>query len=103
MQKTFFTLSLSFTGSYTEDEPNFPANNLILQTKVSGVDKVVNFKGFLRPNKKNQVLFKDRNRIQGLFKTTSKIQDLFNIVRTMSGCARALSQKFDLVEFLNLI
>ena len=58
MQKFFFTLSLSFTGSYTEDEPNFPwQNNLILQKKVSGVDKVVNFKGFLRPNKKKESTF----------------------------------------------
>ena len=38
------TLRVSFTGSYTEDEPNFPRqNNLILQKKVSGVDKIVNF------------------------------------------------------------
>ena len=35
-----FTLPVSLTGSYTEDEPNFPPqNNLILQKKVSGVDK----------------------------------------------------------------
>ena len=77
MQKTFFTLSLSFTGSYTEDEPNFPANNLILQTKVSGVDKVVNFKGFLRPNKKikyflrTETEFKDFSRRLVKFKTFS--------------------------------
>ena len=43
---------MSFTGSYTEDEPNFPRqNNLILQKMVSGVDKVVNFKDFSRSNK----------------------------------------------------
>ena len=42
-----FTLPVSFTGSYTEDQPNFRRqNNLILQKKVSGVDKVVNFKDF---------------------------------------------------------
>ena len=35
-----------------EDEPNFPRqNNQILQKKVSGLDKVVNFKDFSRPNK----------------------------------------------------
>ena len=64
-------------GSYTQDEPNLPwQNNLILQKKVSGVDKVVNFKDFLRPIKEvRQVLFKDLNRIQTLFKATSKIQD----------------------------
>ena len=45
MHKNVFTLPASFTGSYTVDEPNFPRqNNLILQKKVSGVDKVVNFK-----------------------------------------------------------
>ena len=81
MQKTFFTLSLSFTGSYTEDEPNFPANNLILQTKVSGVDKVVNFKGFLRPNKKikyfsrTETEFKDFSRRLVKFKTFSKLYE----------------------------
>ena len=48
-----FTLPVSFTGSYyTKDQQNFPQqNNLILQKKVSGVDKVVNFKDFSRPNK----------------------------------------------------
>ena len=42
-----FTLPVSFTGSNTEDEPNFPEqNNLILQIKIFGIDKVVNFKDF---------------------------------------------------------
>ena len=55
MHKNVFTLPVSFTGSYTEDEPNFPRkNNLILRKKVSSVDKVVNFKDFLRPNKEIQ-------------------------------------------------
>ena len=55
MHKNVFKLAASFTGFYTEDEPNFPRqNNLILQKKVSGVDKVVNFKDFLRPNKEIQ-------------------------------------------------
>ena len=55
MHKNVFTLPVSFTGSYSEDEPNFPRkNNLILQKKVSGVDKVRNFKDFLRPNKEIQ-------------------------------------------------
>ena len=50
MCKNGFTLTVSFTGSYTEDEPNFPLqNNLILQKKVSGADKMVNFKDFSRP------------------------------------------------------
>ena len=78
MHQIFFTLPVNFMGSYTQDEPNLPwQNNLILQKKVSGVDKVVNFKDFLRPIKEvRQVLFKDLNRIQTLFKATSKIQDL---------------------------
>ena len=47
-----YTLPVSFTGSYTEDEPNFARqNNLISQKKMSGVDKIVNFKDFSRPNK----------------------------------------------------
>ena len=46
-------LPMSFTSSYTKDEPNFPQqNNLIsLQKMVSGADKVVNFKDFSRPSK----------------------------------------------------
>ena len=71
MHKNVLTLPVSFTGYYTEDEPNFPQqNNLIMQKKVSGVDKVVNFKDFSRPDmmKKSSTF-----RIQGLFKTTSKI------------------------------
>ena len=52
MHKNVFKLPVGFTGSYTEGEPNFPGqSNLILQKKVSGIDKVVNFKDFLRPNK----------------------------------------------------
>ena len=47
MHKNVFTLPVNFTGPYTEDEPNFPhQNNLILQKKVSGIDKAVNFKDF---------------------------------------------------------
>ena len=35
MHKNVFTLPVSFTGSYTKDEPNLPRqNNLILQKKV---------------------------------------------------------------------
>ena len=85
MHKNVFTLPVNFVGSYTQDEPNLPwQNNLILQKKVSGLDKVVNFKDFFRPIKEvRQVLFKDLNRIQGLFKTNGKIQDLFKILRTM--------------------
>ena len=48
---------MSFTGSYTEDELNFPwQNNLILQKKVSSIDKAGNFKDFSRPNKEISTL-----------------------------------------------
>ena len=71
MYKNVFMLPVSFTGSYTEDEPTYhqQKNDLNLQKIVSGVDKVVNFKDF--------------DQIQGHFKTTTKIHDLFKIVRTM--------------------
>jgi len=69
MHKNVFILPVSFTGSYTEDKPNFPwQNNVILQKRVPGINKVVNFKGFSRPNKEIKYFFKDQNRIQGLFK-----------------------------------
>ena len=49
MPKNVLTTPVSCTGSYIEDEPNFPwQKNLILQEKVSCVDKVVNFKDFSR-------------------------------------------------------
>ena len=52
MHKLGFKLPVGFTGSYTEGEPNFPRqSNLILQKKVSGIHKVVNFKDPSRPNK----------------------------------------------------
>ena len=60
MHKNVFTLLLSFIGSYTKDELNFPRqNNPILQKKVSGVDKVGNFEDISRPKWSNQALFKD--------------------------------------------
>ena len=52
MHKNVFTLSVSFTASYTKDEPTFQRQkNLILQKIVSGVDKVVTFEDFSIPNK----------------------------------------------------
>ena len=39
--RMFFMLTVRFTGSLTKDEQNFPQqNSLILQKKVSGLDKV---------------------------------------------------------------
>ena len=54
MRKHVFTLPVSVTGSYTEGKPNFPRqNNLVLSKKLSGVDKVVNFKDVSRKIKKS--------------------------------------------------
>ena len=46
-------LAVSFRGSYTKDEPNFPQQNnvIFLKKMVSRIDKVVNFKDFSRPSK----------------------------------------------------
>ena len=56
----------------------FPSKEkqLILQKIASGIDKVVNFKDFSRPNRE----IKYFNQLQQLFTTTSKIQDLSKIV-----------------------
>ena len=60
---------MSFTGSYTEDEPNFPRQKtLILQKKVSGVDKAVNFKDF-------QDLIKKSSTFQGPKPNSRSFQD----------------------------
>ena len=61
---------------------------LILQKKVSGVDKVVNFKDFsFKTLQRNQVLFKDLKRIQGVFlrrlikfKTFSRLYEPWKMV-----------------------
>ena len=84
MHKNVFTLSVSFTSSYTKDEPTFQRQkNVILQKIVSGVDKVVNFEDFSIPNK-------EINYFSRTFKTTTKIQDLFKIVRTMDKGGQGL-------------
>ena len=51
--KNVLMLAVSFRGSYTKDEPNFPQQNnvIFLKKMVSGIDKVVNFKDFSRPSK----------------------------------------------------
>ena len=53
MHKNVLTLAVSFRGSYTKDEPNFPQQNnvIFLKKMVSRIDKVVNFKDFSRPSK----------------------------------------------------
>ena len=80
MHKNVFTLPVSFTGSYTEDEPNFPwQNNVILQKRVPGINKVVNFKEFSRPNKeikyfsRTKTEFKNFLRCLLKFKTFSRL------------------------------
>ena len=78
--KNIFTLAMSFAGSYTEEEQNFPRqNNLILQQMGSGVDNIVNFKDFSRPNKEIKYFsrtlteFKDFSRRLPKFKTFSRL------------------------------
>ena len=52
MHKNVFMLPVSFIGSYTKDEQNFPQqNNVILKKMLSGREKVVNFKDFSRASK----------------------------------------------------
>ena len=54
MYKNVVTLPKSFTGSYTEDEPNVPRqNNLIQQKKVVWRRQGCEFQGLFktRPNK----------------------------------------------------
>ena len=53
IHKNVLMLAVSFRGSYTKDEPNFPQQNnvIFLKKMVSRIDKVVNFKDFSRPSK----------------------------------------------------
>ena len=74
-----FKLPVSFTGSYIDDEPNFPRqNNLVLQKIVASIDKVVNFKDFSWPNKEIKYFsrtlteFKDFSTRMLNFKTLKK-------------------------------
>ena len=65
MQKNVLKLPVSFASSDPDKWwANFSsAKNLILQKTLSGIDKVLNFKDFSRPNS---------HRIQRLFNTTTK-------------------------------
>ena len=76
---------MSFTGSSTEEEPNFHRqNNLISQKMVAGEDKVVNFKDSSRPNKeikyfsRTLIEFKDFSRQLHVvtFKTLSRLYEV---------------------------
>ena len=74
---------MSFTRSYNENEANFPQqNNLILQKKVAGVDKVVNFKAFSRPIKEIKFFSRNLTEFKDFSRRLTKSQDLFKIVRT---------------------
>ena len=49
MHKNCFTLYITFTGSYTEDEPNFSRqNNLILQKNVVWRRQGFEFQGLFK-------------------------------------------------------
>ena len=76
------TLPVSFTGSYTKDEPNFPRqNNHILQKMMAGVEKVVNCMDFSRPSKEIKYFsrtlteFKDFSKRILNFKTFSRLYE----------------------------
>ena len=60
-------------------------NNLILQKGVVGIDKVVNFKGFLRPTGNKEIKYFSRTLAE--FKDFSrrlvKFNDLYKIIQTM--------------------
>ena len=83
MHKNVFTLPVSFTGSYTEEEPNFPLGNNPVSQKVVWRKQKSEFQNLFKTQWINQVLFKVFNRIHGLFKKTTRSQDPFKIVRTM--------------------
>ena len=70
------TLPVSFTGPYTEDEPNFPRQNNLGNFTEKGPWRRQGceiFKDFSTDPIKKSSTFKHLNQIQGLFKTTSKI------------------------------
>ena len=75
---------MSFRGSYTENEPNFPwQNNLILHKCVAGVDKVVNFKDVPRPNKEIKYFSRTSTDFKDFSRRLVKFKTFFKIVRTM--------------------
>ena len=81
MHKYVFTLPVTFAGSYTEDEPNFPRRNNAISQKMCGVNKRVNFKDFSRPNKgimyfsRTLIDFKEFSKRPLKFKTFSRLYE----------------------------
>ena len=75
MQKNVFKLPVSFASSDPDKWwANFSsAKNLILQKTLSGIDKVLNFKDFSRPNRVTES--------KDFLTRLLKIQDLFKIVQ----------------------
>ena len=75
MHKNVFMLPVSFTGSYTKDEPNFPRqNNVILKKMLSGIDKVVNFKDSSRPSKEIKCFSRTFTKLKDFFNTTTVLK-----------------------------
>ena len=58
-------------------------NNLILQKGVVGIDKVVNFKGFLRPNKEIKYFSRTLAEFKDFSRRLVKFNDLYKIIQTM--------------------
>ena len=58
-------------------------NNLILQKGVVGIDKVVNFKDSLRPNKEIEYFSRTLAEFKDLSRQLVKFNDLYKIIQTM--------------------
>ena len=58
-------------------------NNLILQKRVVGVDKTVNFKDFSRPNKEIKYFSRTLTEFKDFSRWLVKFNDLYKILRTM--------------------
>ena len=83
-KSAFFNPLLMTLLDYTEDEPNFQQqNNLILQKRVVGVDKVVNFKDVSRPNKEIKYFSRTLTEFKDFSRWLVKFNDLYKIIQTM--------------------
>ena len=77
MPKNVFMLSVSFTGSYIEDEPNFPPRNNLISQKIVWRKQGTEFQGTFQDliKKSLQVFFKDFSRRLLKFQTFSRLYE----------------------------
>ena len=80
MPKNVFMLSVSFTGSYIEDEPNFPPRNNLISQKIVWRKQGTEFQGTFQDliKKSLQVFFKDFSRRLLKFQTFSRLYEPFS-------------------------